>query len=55
MFTFEQPLLLLLLLPVALLVLLTWRRMALPFPRTQGRLILAWTGSDRRINLASVQ
>ncbi len=40
MFTFEQPLLLLLLLPIGLLVLLTWRHMALPFSRTQRGLIL---------------
>jgi uncharacterized membrane protein len=38
--TFEQPWLLLLLLPVGLLVFLTWRQMALPFPVHQRRLIL---------------
>ncbi len=38
--TFEQPWLLLLLLPIGLLVFLTWRRMALPFPVRQRRLIL---------------
>ena len=41
MFRFEQPLLLLVLLPVGLLVLFTWRRMALPFRRTQRGMILA--------------
>ena len=41
MLTFEQPLLLLLLLPVAALVYLTWRRMSLPFPTLQRRLILS--------------
>lgn len=40
MLTFEQPWLLLLLLPVGLLVYLTWRRMALPYPTFQRRLIL---------------
>jgi uncharacterized membrane protein len=39
--TFEQPLLLLLLLPVAALVYLTWKRMSLPFPARQRHLILA--------------
>src|SRR2546426_1077249 len=41
MLTFEQPLLLLLLIPIGILVLLTWRRMSLPFPRSQSYLILA--------------
>ena len=41
MLTFEQPLLLLLLIPIGILVLLTWRRMSLPFPRSQRYLILA--------------
>jgi len=41
MVSFTQPLLLLFLLPVAALVYLTWRNMALPFSRTQQRLILA--------------
>ncbi len=41
MLTFEQPLLLLLLLPVAALVYLTWKRMSLPFPTRQRYLILA--------------
>src|SRR5205823_1180897 len=41
MLTFEQPLLLLLLLPVGVLVYLTWRNMYLPFPAPQRRLILA--------------
>ncbi len=40
MLTFEQPWLLLLLLPVGLLVYLTWRRMALPYPKKQRLLIL---------------
>ncbi|MBE3559406.1 MAG: VWA domain-containing protein [Ktedonobacteraceae bacterium] len=40
MLTFEQPLLLLLLLPVGLLVYLTWRRMSLPYPAVQRTLIL---------------
>jgi uncharacterized membrane protein len=39
--TFEQPLLLLLLIPVGVLVYLTWRRMSLPFPARQRALILA--------------
>jgi uncharacterized membrane protein len=39
--TFEQPFLLLLLLPVGALVYLTWRRMSLPFSAPQRRLILA--------------
>ncbi|HEY6542160.1 MAG TPA: glutamine amidotransferase, partial [Ktedonobacteraceae bacterium] len=38
--TFEQPLLLLLIIPVGALVFLTWRRMSLPFPRSQRTLIL---------------
>src|SRR6266487_3562659 len=41
MLSFEQPLLLLLLIPISILVLLTWRRMSLPFPRSQRYLILA--------------
>lgn len=41
MLVFEQPLLLLLLIPIGILVLLTWRRMSLPFPRWQRYLILA--------------
>ncbi|GHO95632.1 VWA domain-containing protein [Reticulibacter mediterranei] len=41
MLTFEQPFLLLLLLPVGALVYLTWRRMSLPFSAPQRRLILA--------------
>src|SRR5438874_11202352 len=41
MLTFEQPLLLLLLLPVGVLVYLPCRNMSLPFPAPQRRLILA--------------
>lgn len=40
MLTFEQPLLLLLFIPVAALVFLTWRRTSLPFPKRQRLLIL---------------
>lgn len=40
MLTFEQPWLLLLLLPIGVLVFLTWRNMSLPFPRRQQLLIL---------------
>ena len=40
MLMFEQPLLLLLIIPVSALVFLTWRRMSLPFPRPQRILIL---------------
>jgi uncharacterized membrane protein len=40
MLTFEQPLLLLLLIPIGTLVFLTWRRMSLPFPRSQRYVIL---------------
>src|SRR5713226_6640 len=40
MLTFEQPLLLLLIIPIGLLVFLTWRRMSLPFPRSQRLMIL---------------
>src|SRR5919108_3348810 len=40
MLTFEQPLLLLLLLPVGILVYFTWRNMSLPYPAPQRRLIL---------------
>jgi uncharacterized membrane protein len=39
--SFEQPLLLLLLLPIAILVYLTWSRSSLPFSALQRRLILA--------------
>ncbi len=41
MLSFEQPMLLLLLIPICILVLLTWQRMSLPFPRSQRYLILA--------------
>ncbi len=41
MLVFEQPLLLLLLLPISMLVFLAWRRMSLPFPRAQRYMILA--------------
>src|SRR5574340_572324 len=41
MVSFEQPLLLLLFIPIGILVLLTWQRMSLPFPRSQRYLILA--------------
>src|SRR5712692_9544354 len=40
MLTFEQPLLLLLIVPIGVLVYLAWRNMSLPFPRGQRRLIL---------------
>ena len=40
MLTFEQPWLLLLLLPVGFLVYFTWKRMALPYPTRQRLLIL---------------
>ncbi len=40
MLTFEQPVLLLLVLPVAALVYFTWRNMSLPFSRGQRRFIL---------------
>src|SRR6266699_2346082 len=40
MLTFEQPLLLLLLVPIGILVYLAWRNMSLPFPRGQRWLIL---------------
>jgi len=40
MLTFEQPLLLLLLLPIGLLVYWTWKRMSLPYPAQQRWLIL---------------
>src|SRR5260370_8417311 len=40
MLAFEQPLLLLLLVPVGILVYLAWRNMSLPFPRGQRWLIL---------------
>src|SRR2546421_9677297 len=40
MLTFEQPWLLLLLIPIGLLVFLTWRNMSLPFPHRQQVLIL---------------
>src|SRR6266516_2865497 len=41
MLVFEQPLLLFLLIPIGILVFLTWRRMSLPFRRTQRYIILA--------------
>lgn len=41
MLTFEQPLLLLLFLPIGILVYLTWQRMALPYAGRQRRMILA--------------
>ena len=41
MLSFEQPMLLLLLIPICILVFLTWQRMSLPFPRSQRYLILA--------------
>src|SRR5260370_34870249 len=41
MLTFEQPLLLFLLIPVGILVFLPWRRMSLPFPRPQRNMMLA--------------
>ena len=41
MLSFEQPLLLLLLIPISILVLFTWQRMSLPFPGSQRYLILA--------------
>lgn len=41
MLIFEQPLLLLLIIPISILVYLTWKRMSLPFPVPQRRLILA--------------
>ncbi|TMC18656.1 MAG: VWA domain-containing protein [Chloroflexi bacterium] len=41
MLTFEQPLLLLLLLPASALVYLSWQRMALPFSPRQRNLIVA--------------
>jgi uncharacterized membrane protein len=41
MLVFEQPLLLLLLIPISILVFLTWRRMSLPFRRPQRYIILA--------------
>ncbi|GLV59429.1 VWA domain-containing protein [Dictyobacter sp. S3.2.2.5] len=41
MLTFEQPLLLLLFIPIGILVYLTWKRMSLPYPRRQRGLILA--------------
>src|SRR2546425_4894941 len=40
MLTFEQPLLLLLLVPIGILVYLAWRNMSLPYPRGQRWLIL---------------
>ncbi len=40
MITFEQPLILLLLLPIGALVYLTWKRMSLPYPAFQRGLIL---------------
>src|SRR5438874_2872198 len=41
MLSFEQPLLLLLLIPIGILVLVFWQRMSLPFPRSQRYWILA--------------
>src|SRR5437588_4744371 len=41
MLQFEQPFLLLLLIPIGILVYLTWKRMSLPYPVFQRRLILA--------------
>src|SRR6266851_10055676 len=41
MLEFEQPLLLLLLIPIGVLVFITWRRMSLPFPGAQRYMILA--------------
>ena len=41
MLTFEQPLLLLLIIPLAILVYLTWRNMSLPYGPRQRALILA--------------
>src|SRR5258708_7372719 len=41
MLTFEQPFLLLLLIPIGILVYLTWKRMSLPYPAFQRYLILA--------------
>lgn len=41
MLTFEQPLLLLLFLPIGILVYLTWRRMSMPYATLQRRCILA--------------
>jgi uncharacterized membrane protein len=38
--TFEQPLLLLIFIPIGVLVYLTWKRMSLPFPALQRSLIL---------------
>jgi uncharacterized membrane protein len=40
MLTFEQPWLLLLIIPVGVLIYFTWRRMSLPYPVRQQRLIL---------------
>jgi len=40
MLQFEQPFLLLLLVPIGILVYLTWKRMSLPYPAFQRRLIL---------------
>ncbi|GCE13408.1 glutamine amidotransferase [Tengunoibacter tsumagoiensis] len=40
MFTFEQPLILLLVIPIGLLVYLTWKKMALPYGKRQRLLIL---------------
>src|SRR5260370_27402742 len=41
MLQFEQPFLLLLLIPIGILVYLTWKRMSLPYPTLQRHLILA--------------
>src|SRR5947207_12474844 len=40
MLQFEQPFLLLLLIPIGILVYLTWKRMSLPYPTLQRHLIL---------------
>jgi uncharacterized membrane protein len=40
MLTFEQPLLLLIFIPIGILVYLTWKRMSLPYPAFQRALIL---------------
>src|SRR5262249_45089603 len=40
MLTIEQPLLLLMFVPIGILIYLTWKRMALPYPAFQRRLIL---------------
>ncbi len=40
MLTFEQPLLLLIFIPIGILIYLTWKRMSLPYPAFQRSLIL---------------